>query len=151
MESNNEREFFVMKLGENNNKMRQYTKETVQEWINALKEKKVKNYKIEYVVNVQEGEVKSHFINSNLYCGVVTNISIRDNEVYATAKFKVKGQYAEMIKENPEFFDNLTLVPKGYGKVKDNIVFDYELYGFNLVEAPRSAFYVEKEKKEQEG
>lgn len=137
-----EHEFFVLKLGVNNNKMRQFTNETVQEWIDNLNNKVVPYYKIEYAINLKEVDVKFNFIDSTLFCGIVYALEIRDGSLYAKAKFKVRGPYAKEMNSNPKYFDNLTLVPKGYGKVKDYIVFEYELYGFNLVEWQRSAFFV---------
>lgn len=135
-----EREFFVLKIDENNNKMRRFTRETVEEWVESLNSKKVTQYKIENVVGLKESDASYNYISSSLYCGVVTELIIRDNKLYAKARFKVRGPHAETMKA-PGYFDNLTLVAKGYGKVKDNIIYDYELYGFNLVEWHRSAYF----------
>ncbi len=140
-----EREFYVLTVNKLNKKSRFHTKETVQEWINALNNKNPEHFKIEYAIDVLEQEVKQHFINDSLYCGIVTSLELRGDDLYAKAKFKTKVVPNPEMLTNPEFFDNLTLVPKGKGNIKNNTIYNYEIYGFNLVEQSKSSFYILEE------
>lgn len=135
-----EKEFFVMTVEEQNTKLRIYPKSIVQDWIDKLSKPDSEFYKIEYAINIKEEELTNMYINDSLYCGAVYQIELRGNKVYAKAKFKVKGNYADEMRNNPEFFDNLTIVPKGFGVVQDDKITNYELFGFNLVEKERSTF-----------
>lgn len=136
-----EKEFYVLTIDKLNTKSRLHTRETVQKWIDDLNDKKVEFYKIEYAIDTLEKEVKNHFINDLLYCGIVTHLELRGNELFARAKFKTKTVPNQEMITDPSFYDNLTLVPKGKGNIKTNIIYDYELYGFNLVETVKSSFH----------
>lgn len=140
-----EREFYVLTVDKNNQKNRRHSKETVQKWIDDLNNKNPEHYKIEYAIDVLEKDVKNHFINDALYCGIVTKLELKGDELFATSKFKTKGVPNEEMLTNPDFFNNLTLVPKGVGQIKDCIICDYELYGFNLVKETKSAFFATKD------
>lgn len=145
-----EKEFYVLTVNKLNKKSRLHTKETIQEWINALVNKKPENFKIEYAIDVLEQDVKQHFINDSLYCGIVTSLELKGDELFAKAKFKTKVVPNSEMLTNPNFFDNLTLVPKGKGNIKNNTIYNYEIYGFNLVEQSKSSFYIVDRKEEGE-
>ncbi len=140
-----EREFYVLTVNKLNKKSRLHTKETIQAWIDALANKNPEHYKIEYAIDVLEQDVKQHFINDSLYCGIVTSLELRGDDLYAKAKFKTKVVPNPEMLTNPEFFNSLTLVPKGKGNIKNNIIYKYEIYGFNLVEQSKSSFYIVEE------
>ena len=145
-----EREFYVLTVDKLNKKTRQHSLETVQGWIDALKNKTVPYYKIEYAKDVLEQDVKTHFISDSLYCGIVTELELREKELFAKAKFKTKTVPNPEMVTNPDFYNELTLVPKGKGNVKNNIIYNYELFGFNLVDQKRSCFYATREVKDVE-
>lgn len=145
-----EKEFYVLTVNQLNKKTRQHSTETVQGWIDALKNKEVQFYKIEYAIDTLEKDVKNHFINDSLYCGIVVELELRGDELYAKAKFKTKAIPNPEMVTNPNFYDDLTLVPKGKGYVKNNIIYNYELFGFNLVESKKSTFKKEIETKDIE-
>lgn len=136
----NEREFYILTINHINTKTRQHSKSTVEEWINDLKSGKVPYYKIEYAIKVLENEVKNQFINDSLYCGIVTELELRGNDLYGKTKFKTKMVPNPEMITNPNFFDNLTIVPKGKGNVRNNVIINYKLIGFNLVEKNRATF-----------
>jgi len=129
-----EKEFYVLTINSINSKMRQHTRETVQGWIDDLENKVVQNYKIEYAINVLESQLKHKFINDALYCGIVTKLELRGDDLYATAKFKQRTVPNPEMINNPNFYDKLELTPKGEGNVKNSIIYNYKLIGFNLVE-----------------
>lgn len=140
------KEFFVLEIGVENNRYRKYTDEVVQVWLDNLKNGTCSSYKIENCVNADEREVKMEYINKTLECGIVTSLDIRENKLYATAKFKVVGPLADMLKEKPGLLETLTLTPKGLGNIRNHIIRNYELIGFNLAPQSKSSFYP-KEKK----
>lgn len=124
-----EHEFYVLTINQLNKKSRQHSLETVQGWIDDLKNKKVDYYKIEYAIDTLEKDIKNHYINDFLYCGIVTELELKGDDLFAKAKFKTKSiPNPEMI-TNLNFYDNLTLVPKGKGNIKSNIIYAYELFG----------------------
>jgi hypothetical protein len=58
-------------------------------------------------------------------------------------QFKLEGDapYLKEINNEEGFLDKCTVIPKGKGAVKNQLVQDdYELYGFNLIWAHESAF-----------
>jgi hypothetical protein len=134
-----EREFYVLTVDKLNKKSRIHTRETVLKWIEDLEKKEIPYYKIEYAINVPIEEVKNPFINDSLFCGAVVKLELRGNELYATAKFKKNSIPTEKMLDN-NFYDNLTLTPKGKGNVKNNKIYNYVLIGFNLVEEEKSTF-----------
>jgi hypothetical protein len=136
----NEREFYILTINQINTKTRQHSKSTVEEWINDLKSGVVPYYKIEYAIKGLENEVKNHFINDSLYCGIVTDLELRGDDLYGKAKFKTKMVPNPDMITNPNFFDDLTIVPKGKGNVRNNIIINYKLIGFNLVEKKKATF-----------
>jgi len=129
-----EKEFYILTINSLNSKMRQHTRETVQGWIDDLENKVVQHYKIEYAIDVLESQIKHKFINDSLYCGIVTKLELRGDDLYAIAKFKQKTVPNPEMLTNPNFYDHLELTPKGEGNVKNNIIYNYKLIGFNLVE-----------------
>lgn len=135
-----EKEFYVLTINHLNSKTRQHSKETVQSWIDDLKNKKIPHYQIEYGIKVLESEIKNPFINKSLYCGIVTDLELRGEDLYAKVKFKTKSVPNPEMITNPNFYDNLTIVPKGNGNVRNNIIYNYKLIGFNLVDKARATF-----------
>lgn len=141
-----ELEFFIMNLDSLNEKHRKYSSELAQEWIGDLNDKKIKFYEIEYAINQDEKNLKTEYIKKSLYCGVVTSLRIdEEKKLYAKAKFKINGDFADEMYNTPDYFKELTLVPKGKGKIVSNTVCNYTLYGFNLIKSENSPF-IKKEK-----
>jgi len=143
-----EKEFFVLKVDVVNEHDRIYSESLVNEWIQKLEETK-KGYSIEFAVNLNEKNLKTEFIKDSLNCGMVTELKIvaldtKEKILIAKAKFKIKGPYSDKMYESG-FFDNMTLVPKGCGKVWDNKIYDYRLIGFNLVPMELSPFISSEE------
>lgn len=140
-----EKEFFVLKIDAVNELSRIYSEDLVNKWIENLKNNQL-GYKIEYSVDLNVNNLKTEFIKDSLHCGMVTELKIvkklNEKHLIAKAKFKVKGPHVEKMHE-PNFFDSLTLVPKGSGKVWDNKIFDYNLIGFNLIPLELSPFFTE--------
>ncbi len=136
-----EKEFYVLTVDKLSKKSRIHTRESVQQWIDNLKNQKVKNYKIEYALeDVREEDIKNNFINESLYCGIITSLELRGDDLYAKTKFKTKIVINKNMIEDPNFFDNLTLTPKGKGNVRNNIIYNFELICFNLVENYKSVY-----------
>lgn len=134
-------EFYIMDINTANKRYRKYPLDIVNKWIDDLNNQKVKFYKIENVIHNDEKEVKKEYIKESLYCGMVNKLEIKNNKLYAHAIFKTKGQFANEIRASANFFDDLTLTPKGKGKIKLQSVCDYTLICFNLVQKTRSAFF----------
>lgn len=147
-----EKEFFVLKIDEVNEHGRKYSTKIVNEWIENLKNNKL-GYKIEYAFNLNPKNLMTEFIKDTLNCGSVTEFKILEQNnngklekiLIAKAKFKIKGPYIDELYK-PNFFDNITLIPKGIGKVWGNEIYDYNLIGFNLVSTELSPFIETKNK-----
>ncbi len=138
-----EKEFFVLNIDEKNNNYRIYSEKLIKQWINELNSLSVRGFQIEFAVDMDEKSLKTEYVKETLFCGLVTGLHIVTSKekklLMAKSKFKIKGPYADRMRE-PEFFDNLTLVPKGKGKVSENIIYDYNLIGFNLIDKDVSPF-----------
>ena len=138
-----EHEFYVLTLDEQNSNYRIYSEKLVKEWILDLDNIENKGFKVEFAVDMDESNLKTEYIKDILYCGLVTEVTIKEIEgkkqLFAKAKFKIKGAFAENFRI-PGYFDNLTLVPKGKGQVTENKIYNYTLYGFNLISKQVSPF-----------
>ncbi len=136
-----EKEFFVLKIGEKNINKRIYSNNLIQQWIDVLKNKEINGYKIEYAVKLDTDILHTDCIKDILFCGLVTDLKIDlENNLKAMAKFKIRGPQVDMI-YSTGFLDDLVLVPKGLGKVTENIIYDYTLLGFNLIKREDSPFF----------
>lgn len=135
------KEIFILKINKENLHKRAYGSELIQQWIKKLPNSPLKGYKIEYGVRLDERNLKVDYIKDALYCGLLTDFKIdEEDNLIGIVKFKSKGQYAQIINETPNFFNDLVLVPKGKGKTLDNKVFDYDLIGFSLITSNASPF-----------
>jgi hypothetical protein len=119
-----------------------YQKSLVQRW---LDDPKLKNegYDVEYVVD--DIEFETEYLKDDRVCGNVFEMRLDGNKLYAKAKFKIDGPYADSIYGEKDFLDKVSIVPKGKGAVKNQTVQDdYELYGFNLILTKESSFLEEE-------
>lgn len=135
------KEIFILKINKENLHKRIYDSELIKQWIKELPNSPLKGYKIEYGVRLDERNLKVDYIKDALYCGLLTDFKIdAEDNLTGIVKFKSKGQYAQIINEKSDFFNDLVLVPKGKGKTLDNKVFDYDLIGFSLITSNASPF-----------
>lgn len=133
-----EKELFVMKVDEINKNFRKYPREIVQNWIEKMDEY---GYEVEFGVNMKSSDVQYEFIKSELMCGLVTKLSLEENELYATVKFFTQGPMSDDIYSGKVKLEECVIVPKGKAEVRDGLVQpNYKLYGFNLVHNSQSSF-----------
>lgn len=136
-----EKEIFILEADKKNKNHRTYPKSLVQRWVENSKLKK-EGYDAEYAVDDTDFEYE--FLADGRVCGNVFELKLEGNKLIAKVKFKIDGPYADSIYgiEGKEgLIDKISLVPKGKGAVKNQIVQDdYELYGFNVINASESSF-----------
>ena len=151
-----EKEFKILEVGKKNKNHRTYPFSVVNSWLEMEKNNENNLFELEYAIDeidengeVIERDVLNEFIVSSLSCGVVSNLRIDDNVLYATVKFKLPeycNNLTEEIYKNDSVLDAYSVVPKGKGSVKSQTVQDdYELYGFNLILKEDSAFEYDEE------
>ncbi len=144
-----EHEFYVLTINEKNSNYRIYPEELIKSWILELDNFEHKGYKVEFAIDMDETSLKNEYVKDILYCGLVTELKIKEIEgkkqLFAKAKFKTKGTFAEDF-QKPDYFENLTLVPKGKGQVMENKIYNYNLFGFNLISKKVSPFITETTK-----
>jgi hypothetical protein len=137
-----EKEFFVMEVDKKNKNHRTYQKHLVQRWIDDPKLKS-EGYDIEYVVD--DVEFETEYLKDDRVCGNVFDLRLEGNRLFAKAKFKIDGPYADIIYGEKDFIEKTTIVPKGKGAIKNHTLQDdYELYGFNLIMSHESSFLEEE-------
>ena len=135
-----EKEFFILKIGEPNKNFRKYPIELVNSWINCLDEN---GYELEYAVDSKSKEIQYEYINSELVCGIITNLFIKKDDLYAKVKFYVDGFKSEEIYAKKINLDDCVVIPKGKAEVREGIVQNnYKLFGFNLVNKKQSSFVI---------
>lgn len=139
-----EKTFMILDFEKKNKNHRTYPFEgVVEKWLEDERLKNEGGLPIEHAI--EDIDLEYEFIKESLECGSVVDLRVEKNKLYATAKFKVNHPLTEQLYKDQKFFDTLTLVPKGKGAIKNQIVQDdYELYGFNLVLAAESAFAEEE-------
>lgn len=154
-----EKKYKILEVDKKNKNHRAYTKSLISGWIKSdLNKLKNDNdgYDLEYAIDDISDEVKEdrdiyhEFISSSLSCGVVNNLSLdKKGVLWSTVKFKMPDSCSGLTKkiyDGELSLDNLSIVPKGKGSVKNQTVQDdYELYGFNLILLEDSAFKKEEE------
>lgn len=135
-----EKDFFILKINEPNKNFRKYPSELVKNWINSLDEN---GYELEYAVDFKSKEIQFEYINSELVCGIITNLFIDNNDLYAKVKFYTDGFKSEEIYSKKIDLDDCVVIPKGKAEVRDGIVQNnYKLFGFNLVNKKQSSFVI---------
>ena len=136
-----EKEIFILETDKKNKNHRTYPKPLAQRWVEESKAKK-DGYDVEFAVDDTDFEYE--FLADGRVCGNVFELKLDGNKLIAKVKFKIDGPYADAIygtEEKEGLINNLSLVPKGKGAVKNQIVQDdYELYGFNVINASESSF-----------
>jgi hypothetical protein len=133
-----EREFFILKINEPNKNFRRYPLELIESWIKNIDEN---GYDLEYAIDAKSKEIQYEYTNSELVCGLVTKLKIKDNILYGNVKFFIEGFKSEEIYSKKINLDDCVIIPKGKAEVRDGIVQNnYKLFGFNLVNKNQSSF-----------
>ena len=135
-----EKRFFVLEADKKNKNHRIFSESLVKSWLDLPQLKE--GFDIECAI--EDIEFDYEYLKDELSVGRVTKLELEGKKLYATCKFKITGEssYIEKINNEKGFIDTCTVIPKGKGAVKNQIVQeDYELYGFNLVLAKESSFY----------
>jgi len=151
-----EKDFKILELNKKNKNHRIYPTSVVESWINYEKSDENRIIELEYAIDgvdengeAFERDILNEFILSSLNVGVVYDLRIENNCLYATVKFKLPeycNNLTDEIYENPSFLEELSIVPKGKGSVKSQTIQDdYELYGFNLILKSDSSFEYEEQ------
>jgi hypothetical protein len=133
-----EKEFFILKINEPNKNFRRYPLELIENWIKNIDEN---GYDLEYAIDAKSKEIQYEYTNSELVCGLVTKLKIKDNNLYGNVKFFIEGYKSEEIYSKKINLDDCVIIPKGKAEVRDGIVQNnYKLFGFNLVNKNQSSF-----------
>lgn len=133
-----EKEFFILKVNEPNKNFRRYSKELVKNWINSLDEN---GYDLEYAIGSKSKDIQYEYTNSDLVCGIITNLYIKENALYGKVKFFTEGYKSEEIYSKKIDLENCVIIPKGKAEVREGVVqSNYKLFGFNLVDKTQSSF-----------
>ena len=133
-----EKEFFILKVNEPNKNFRRYSEELVKNWINSLDEN---GYDLEYAIGSKSKDIQYEYTNSDLVCGIITNLYIKENTLYGKVKFFTEGYKSEEIYSKKIDLENCVIIPKGKAEVREGVVqSNYKLFGFNLVEKTQSSF-----------
>ncbi len=148
------KKFKILSVDKKNANHRAYTSDLVNNWIkNPINnsENLSEGYSLEYAIDEDEDEkdIYKEFISSSLECGIVRNLEIVDGVLYGDVKLKLPefcNGLTEKIYSNDISIDEIAIVPKGKGSVKNQTIQnDYELFGFNLILLEDSAFTEETE------
>ena len=133
-----EKEFFILKVNEPNKNFRRYSEELVKNWINSLDEN---GYDLEYAIGSKSKDIQYEYTNSDLVCGIITNLYIKENALYGKVKFFTEGYKSEEIYSKKIDLENCVIIPKGKAEVREGVVqSNYKLFGFNLVDKTQSSF-----------
>ena len=133
-----EKEFFILKVNEPNKNFRRYSEELVKNWINSLDEN---GYDLEYAIGSKSKDIQYEYTNSDLVCGIITNLYIKENTLYGKVKFFTEGYKSEEIYSKKIDLENCVIIPKGKAEVREGVVqSNYKLFGFNLVDKTQSSF-----------
>jgi hypothetical protein len=133
-----EKEFFILKVNEPNKNFRRYSEELVKNWINSLDEN---GYDLEYAIGSKSKDIQYEYTNSDLVCGIITNLYIKENALYGKVKFFTEGYKSEEIYSKKIILENCVIIPKGKAEVREGVVqSNYKLFGFNLVDKTQSSF-----------
>jgi hypothetical protein len=133
-----EKDFFILKVNEPNKNFRRYSEELVKNWINSLDEN---GYDLEYAIGSKSKDIQYEYTNSDLVCGIITNLYIKENALYGKVKFFTEGYKSEQIYSKKINLENCVIIPKGKAEVREGAVqSNYKLFGFNLVDKTQSSF-----------
>jgi hypothetical protein len=133
-----EKEFFILKVNEPNKNFRRYSEELVKNWINSLDEN---GYDLEYAIGSKSKDIQYEYTNSDLVCGIITKLHIKENALYGKVKFFTEGYKSEEIYSKKIDLENCVIIPKGKAEVREGVVqSNYKLFGFNLVDKTQSSF-----------
>lgn len=133
-----EKEFFILKVNEPNKNFRRYSEELVKNWINSLDEN---GYDLEYAIGSKSKDIQYEYTNSDLVCGIITSLHIKENALYGKVKFFTEGYKSEEIYSKKIDLENCVIIPKGKAEVREGVVqSNYKLFGFNLVDKTQSSF-----------
>ena len=107
-------------------------------WINSLDEN---GYDLEYAIGSKSKDIQYEYTNSDLVCGIITNLYIKENTLYGKVKFFTEGYKSEEIYSKKIDLENCVIIPKGKAEVREGVVqSNYKLFGFNLVDKTQSSF-----------
>lgn len=138
-----EKDFYVLTVDKINEQFRMYESSIIKEWIDNIGD----GYKIEYSIDVKDEELANHFVSDSLWVGMVTKLRLDGDKLYASAKFKVKGEFVEQFYNNENILSSLTLAPKCDADIDayNQKIYNCKLYGFSLIEAKYSTFLTAEE------
>ena len=137
-----EREFLVLEVDKKNKNHRTYQKALVQRWID---DPRLKNEGFDVEFAADDVEFEYEYLKDDRVCGSVFEMRLDGGKLYAKARFKIDGPYADKIYGEKDILEKISIVPKGKGAVKNQIVQDdYELYGFNVIYTKESSFLEEE-------
>jgi hypothetical protein len=135
-----EKDFFILKVNEPNKNFRKYSEDLVKNWIDTLDEN---GYDLEYAVGSKSKDIQYEYTNSDLVCGIITKLYIKENTLYGKVKFFVEGYKSEEIYSKKIDLENCVVIPKGKAEVREGVVqSNYKLFGFNLVDKTQSSFVI---------
>lgn len=133
-----EKDFFILKINEPNKNFRRYTEDLVKNWIDSIDEN---GYDLEFAVDFKSKEIQYEYTNSDIVCGIVSNLYIKDQTLYGKVKFFIEGYMSDEIYSGKIDLDDCVIIPKGKAEVRDGVVQkNYKLFGFNLVNKNQSSF-----------
>jgi len=141
-----EHKYRVLEADKKSKTNRYYSEQLVDRWCEDERLKDGQGIDIEYAVEDDYNEmITEEFLAEHLSCGVVSKFEKEGKTYYATVRFK-RNKFTEKLYSGEIKVEDLAVVPKGLGfelnlKIQD----DYELMGFNLVNAANSAFSLEED------
>lgn len=146
-----EHRFLILDVEKRNKNHRFYTSNIVDKWVEDERIENGQGIDIEYALDDdsdgEDGCLKNEFLTEHLSCGIVTKIEKEGIKYYGIVKFK-KNDLTKDIYSGEIKLDDITIVPKGKGSIKNQEVQpDYELFGFNLIKVSDSAFVFDDEEK----
>ena len=142
-----EKTYTILDCENRNKNHRFYPKDIIEKWL-LMEELKNGGFDVEYALD--DEDIENEYLRTNLSCAKVTSLKFEGTELQAIVKFK-KNELTDKIYSGDIDPDELTVVPKGKGSVKNQKVQDdYELFGFNLVKKEESSFNKEEEKEAEE-
>ena len=140
-----EKTFLVLEADKKNKNHRIFTEALIKSWCDSPKLKTdATGFDIECAID--DDEYDYEYLKDEFSVGRVTKLEMKGKKLYATCQFKISGESAYIDKINNEegFLEKCSIIPKGKGAVKNQIVQDdYELYGFNFILSSESAFIEE--------
>jgi hypothetical protein len=137
-----EKTFLALKADVKNKNHRTFTSSLCKSWCESPRfEEGGGGFDIECAID--DNEYDYEHIKDELIVGRVVRAYMEGQNLMLVCQFKLEGDapYLKEINNEEGFLDKCTVIPKGKGAVKNQLVQDdYELYGFNLIWAHESAF-----------